>query len=55
MAVWKLKGCPRCKGDTFVEQDIDGWVERCLLCGYTRDLTAAAVLASSTPPADRKS
>lgn len=24
MAVWKLKGCPRCGGDLFVENTSDG-------------------------------
>jgi len=41
---WRLKGCPRCGGDTFVESDIDGcWYEHCLMCGYTRDLPAMVV------------
>jgi ribosomal protein S27AE len=41
MATWKLKSCPRCSGDTFIEKDVDGWVERCLLCGYSRELVEA--------------
>ncbi len=36
--MWRLKGCPKCKGDIFLEKDIDGWYERCLQCGYNRDL-----------------
>jgi hypothetical protein len=36
--MWRLKGCPKCKGDIFLEKDIDGWYERCLQCGYNQDL-----------------
>ena len=38
MAKWKLKGCPRCKGDLLVERAGDRWDEYCLQCGYRRDL-----------------
>jgi hypothetical protein len=41
MTTWKLKNCPRCGGDMFVERDVDGWIERCLLCGYSRDTSVA--------------
>jgi hypothetical protein len=40
MAKWKLKGCPRCKGDLLVERAGDKWDEYCLQCGYRRDLKA---------------
>jgi hypothetical protein len=36
--MWKLKGCPRCKGDIFLDGDKYGWYEQCLQCGYSRDL-----------------
>lgn len=45
MAKWKLKSCPRCNGDTFIEREIDGWIERCLLCGYSRDLPNTEIAA----------
>ena len=35
--MWRLKGCPKCHGDVFLEKDINGWYERCLQCGYNRD------------------
>jgi len=35
---WRLKGCPRCKGDVVVERDRWGWYEECIQCGYLRDL-----------------
>ena len=36
--MWRLKSCPKCNGDIFVDKDIDGWYERCLQCGYNQDL-----------------
>lgn len=39
MASWKLKGCPRCDGDIFIDRDLYGWFEQCIQCGYTRDLS----------------
>lgn len=39
MAVWKLKSCPRCNGDLFVQREAEGWFECCLLCGYERDVS----------------
>jgi len=38
MVSWKLKGCPRCDGDIFVDRDLYGWFEQCIQCGYNRDL-----------------
>jgi len=40
MIMWKLKGCPRCGGDMFVENSPNGWHEQCLQCSYERDLEA---------------
>jgi DNA-directed RNA polymerase subunit M/transcription elongation factor TFIIS len=39
MAVWKLKSCPRCSGDLYIQRETDGWYEECLLCGYQRDVS----------------
>jgi DNA-directed RNA polymerase subunit RPC12/RpoP len=36
--MWRLKGCPRCKGDILVDRDQHGWYEWCLQCGYRHDL-----------------
>ncbi len=36
----KLKGCPRCQGDLFVNENRDGWSEQCLQCGYEKDVKA---------------
>ena len=38
MVMWKLKSCPRCRGDIAIERELDGWYEQCLQCGYLRDL-----------------
>ncbi|MFC1995752.1 hypothetical protein ACFLVM_02640 [Chloroflexota bacterium] len=38
MVVWKFKCCPRCRGDIFLDKDLDGWREKCLQCSYEREL-----------------
>ena len=32
--MWRLKSCPRCGGDLYLDSDQYGWYEHCLLCGY---------------------
>ena len=39
---WKLKSCPRCGGDIFVEWDHDVWYEQCLQCSYRCDMRSLA-------------
>jgi len=39
MVIWKLKSCPRCNGDLFIQRETEGWYEGCLLCGYERDVS----------------
>ena len=41
MVDWKLKGCPRCGGDLFIDSDIEGWFEQCLQCAHWRLLPKA--------------
>ncbi|MBI2851208.1 MAG: hypothetical protein HYX80_09285 [Chloroflexi bacterium] len=38
MARWKVKGCPRCRGDMFLDRDFDAWYEQCLQCSYRVEL-----------------
>ncbi|MFC1932505.1 hypothetical protein ACFLXU_02595 [Chloroflexota bacterium] len=38
MLTWKLKGCPRCRGDIYIDREANSWREQCLQCGYLRDL-----------------
>jgi len=36
--IWKLKACPRCGGDVFLDKEFDTWYVQCLQCGYHREL-----------------
>jgi len=36
--MWKLKACPRCGGDVFIDKRVSNWYEQCLQCGYQREL-----------------
>lgn len=38
MVTWKLRKCPRCGGDIFIDRDLDGWHEQCLQCAYRHEL-----------------
>lgn len=38
MPHWKLKGCPRCGGDVYVDRDLESWYEQCLQCSYWHEL-----------------
>ena len=40
MVMWKLKTCPRCQGDLFIDKGIGGWYEQCLQCGFRREMKA---------------
>ncbi|MDD5190856.1 MAG: hypothetical protein PHE50_07430 [Dehalococcoidales bacterium] len=38
MLRWRLKACPRCHGDVYMDRDADGWFEQCLQCSCRREL-----------------
>ena len=38
MVVWKLKACPRCGGDVFVDREFDVWYAQCLQCSHRREV-----------------
>lgn len=40
--MWRLKGCPKCGGDAFVEWDYGSgeWCETCLQCSCRRYLAS---------------
>lgn len=38
MVWWKLKSCPRCDGDMFIDRDLYDCHEQCIQCGYAREL-----------------
>ena len=37
--MWNYKRCPRCSGDTYVEECFSQLYEKCLQCGYEREIT----------------
>jgi rRNA maturation protein Nop10 len=39
MSRWKLKSCPRCRGDVYTEREADTLSERCLQCGFVHYLS----------------
>jgi hypothetical protein len=38
--------CPKCGGNIFFDRDFYGWFEKCICCGWSRDLPGI-VLAES--------
>jgi ribosomal protein S27AE len=50
MVMWKLKSCPRCGGDIFIDRDLDGWHEQCLQCSYRRELAKIAEFKEQPVP-----
>jgi hypothetical protein len=51
--VW-LKGCPKCKGDLFLDHDSYGKYQSCIQCGFMRDLvdeTGEVIMAQRSLPA----
>ena len=43
--MWRLKGCPRCRGDMQLDRDRNGRHEWCLQCGhqtYIKDTVMAS-------------
>ncbi|MBN1600844.1 MAG: hypothetical protein JW915_04500 [Chitinispirillaceae bacterium] len=47
MSNWKLRGCPRCRGDVYIENDNDEINERCLQCGYVKQISGACATAGA--------
>ncbi len=47
--MWKLKNCPRCGGDVFLDSEEHIWYEQCLQCGYRHELRTVAEF--DKPPA----
>ena len=38
MVKWRIKSCPRCNGDMFIDKGLYGWYEQCLQCAYQQEL-----------------
>jgi ribosomal protein S27AE len=41
--MWNMKKCPRCRGDVYLDEDTDRCYEKCLQCGYEREMERVAV------------
>ena len=41
MVKWKIRGCPKCGGNTFIDKDEDGWYEHCMMCSNRIELKKA--------------
>ena len=54
MAMWRLKSCPRCGGDMFIDRDFYGWYEKCLQCAYCCELRTLECLDEKPAINDRK-
>jgi len=38
MTKWKLRSCPRCGGDVYLDSDLNNWYEQCLQCSFRQEL-----------------
>jgi len=45
--MWGFKKCPRCRGDIFIDEDTERCYEKCLQCGYERELERVRVSKNS--------
>lgn len=43
--MWRLKACPKCKGDMLVEKDSHGQYEWCLQCGCHLEIKSVPELS----------
>ena len=48
--MWNFKKCPRCKGDIYIDEDSDRCYEKCLQCGYERELERVAATRKNHTP-----
>jgi hypothetical protein len=51
--MYKLKGCPRCRGDLLLVQVDNFWSEQCIQCGYERDLKLIAEVTRGKEPSKK--
>ena len=47
----KFKGCPKCKGDLYLNKDMYGKYFNCLQCGYMKDLAKETEIEVREPVA----
>ncbi len=55
ISMWNFKKCPRCRGDIFIEEDAERCYEKCLQCGYERELERVKVTRKSSDIEKEKS
>lgn len=55
MVMWKLKSCPRCGGDMFLQRDMSTWYQQCLQCAYRIEMRRLDKPAESPVTAGVKS
>jgi DNA-directed RNA polymerase subunit M/transcription elongation factor TFIIS len=53
--MWKMKSCPRCNGDLYVDYDEDGMFNHCLQCGYVGNIEPEYLVAEHPFLADNAS
>jgi len=54
MVVWKLRSCPRCGGDIFIDRDTAVWYAQCLQCSHRREVDINAKPRKHPVPASVK-
>jgi DNA-directed RNA polymerase subunit M/transcription elongation factor TFIIS len=45
--MWRRKGCPRCRGDLFIDEDVGSNYIKCLQCGYEKELAGRSLSSSN--------
>ncbi len=53
--MWNFKRCPRCQGDIFIDDDLDKKYEKCLQCGWERELVKVSLPKKEMPVKRTKS
>jgi hypothetical protein len=53
--VWNFKKCPRCRGDIFIDEENNRRYEKCLQCGYEREVSPSANRQKNFNPDKEKS
>lgn len=45
--MWNMKRCPRCQGDVYIDEDMGSCYEKCLQCGYEREMARVSTVKSN--------
>ena len=53
--MWITKGCPRCKGNLFIEESIGSRFEKGLQCGYQKEILKPVNKSISQPVQEKVS